>query len=142
LPRPSSINGLSWVLAMTSSKTILVVDDASLVRLYYRSMLEEAGFRVEEALNGLEAIEKLLTMTPDMLIVDVNMPHMDGLTFIDALRQKARPLASIPALITSTEAKQSDLDTARRAGANYYLVKPIDRDTLIEFAKMLCGLPR
>ena len=46
------------------SKTILVVDDASLVRLYYRSILERAGFKVEEALNGLEALERLLVLQP------------------------------------------------------------------------------
>ena len=55
---------------MENPKTILVVDDASLVRLFYRTALEEAGFRVEEALNGLEALEKLLTTPVDLLILD------------------------------------------------------------------------
>jgi len=123
-------------------KTILVIDDAALIRLYYRSTLEEAGFRVEEALNGLEALEKLLTSSADLLIVDVNMPQMDGFTFLDVLRRKERPLASIPALITSTESGESDFAAARAAGANYYLVKPTDPETLVEFAKMLCGVPR
>ena len=80
----------------THKKTILVVDDASLVRLYYRSILESAGFVVEEALNGLEALEKLLERRADMLIVDVNMPQMDGFTFLNTLRQKEPPLCSIP----------------------------------------------
>ena len=126
---------------MDSEKTILVVDDAALTRLYYRSILEEAGFRVEEALNGLEALEKLLTRCADLLIVDVNMPQMDGFTFLDVLRRKERPLASIPALVTSTESAETDFAAARTAGANYYLVKPIDRSTLVEFASMLCGVP-
>lgn len=127
---------------MTSNnKTVLVVDDASLVRLYYRSMLEQAGFQVEEALNGLEAIEKLLVTRVDMLVVDVNMPHMDGFSFLDVLRRKELPLCSIPALITSTENRQADFDAARAAGANFYLVKPIDREVLVEFAAMFCGLP-
>jgi two-component system chemotaxis response regulator CheY len=127
---------------MDRQKTILVIDDASLVRLYYRSTLEAAGFRVEEALNGLEALEKLLTVAADLLIVDVNMPQMDGLTFLDVLRRKARPLASIPALVTSTESSEADFEAARAAGANYYLVKPIDREALVEFAAMLCGASR
>jgi two-component system, chemotaxis family, chemotaxis protein CheY len=121
-------------------KTILVVDDASLIRLYYRSTLEQAGYRVEEALNGIEALEKLLTMTVDLLIVDVNMPQMDGFTFLLKLRGKECPVASIPALITSTESGEADFEAARTAGANFYLVKPIDRETLIEFAAMLCGV--
>lgn len=125
-----------------SRKTILVVDDAALVRLYYRSVLEEAGFRVEEALNGLEALEKMLTLAIDLLIVDVNMPQMDGLSFLQILRQKERPLASIPALVTSTESAEADFAAARTAGANYYLVKPIDRERLVKFAALLCGVPR
>lgn len=127
---------------MSARKTVLVVDDASLVRLYYRSTLEQAGYRVEEALNGIEGLEKLLTAAVDLLIVDVNMPQMDGLTFLRKLRGEKGPLASIPALITSTESAEKDFEAARAAGANYYLVKPIDGATLIEFAAMLCGVPR
>jgi two-component system chemotaxis response regulator CheY len=127
---------------MNNQKTILVVDDASLVRMYYRATLEEAGFRVEEALNGLEALEKLLTTPADLLIVDVNMPQMDGFTFLDILRRKELPLAAIPALVTSTEAGEVDFAAARAAGANYYLVKPVDPRNLTEFAAMLCGVPR
>jgi two-component system chemotaxis response regulator CheY len=125
---------------MADQKTILVIDDASLVRLYYRSALEKAGFRVEEALNGLEALEKLLTLTADLLIVDVNMPQMDGFTFLETLRKKDPPLASIPALVTSTESAQSDFEAARMAGANYYLVKPIDGERLVKIVGMLSGV--
>ena len=130
------------VRVSTRNKTILVVDDASLVRLYYRSILESAGFRVEEALNGLEALEKVLTAPVDLLIVDINMPQMDGFTFLTRLRQKALPLAAIPALVTSTEAGENDFAAARVAGANFYVVKPIDAAALIELVSMLCGIPR
>lgn len=127
---------------MTSNnKTVLVVDDASLVRLFYRATLERAGFKVEEALNGLEALEKLGDMPVDMLVVDINMPQMDGLSFLDVLRRKELPQCSIPALVTSTENRQADFDAARTAGANFYLVKPIDRELLVKFAVMFCGLP-
>ena len=88
---------------------------------------KRAGFQVDEALNGLEALEKLLTIPVDLLIVDVNMPQMDGLTFLQAVRQKDRALASIPALVTSTESAEADFEAARAAGANFYLVKPIDQ---------------
>ncbi|MES2626141.1 MAG: response regulator [Pseudomonadota bacterium] len=120
-------------------KTVLVVDDSNLVRLYYRSILETAGFHIEEALNGLEALEKLLTTPADLLIVDVNMPQMDGFTFLTVLRRKEVPISGIPALVTSTEASQQDFDAARHAGANFYLVKPLDEKTLVEFASMLTG---
>ena len=124
---------------MSNQKTILVIDDASLVRLYYRTTLEKVGFRVVEAINGLEALETLLSTAADLLIVDVNMPQMDGLSFLASLRQKDPPLGSIPALVSSTESQPTDFEAARRAGANYYLVKPIDPDTLVAVAAMLCG---
>jgi two-component system, chemotaxis family, chemotaxis protein CheY len=120
---------------------ILIVDDASLVRHYYRQILEAKRFEVEEAMNGLEALEKLLVNPADMLIVDVNMPQMDGITFLRTLRRQALPLSSIPALVISTEAGAQDIAAARAGGANFYLVKPIDWDVLTQYAAMFCGLP-
>jgi len=123
----------------TAQLRVMIVDDASLVRLYYRDIIERAGFLVEEALNGLEALEKLLLQSVDLLIVDVNMPKMDGLTFLRTLRQQELPLAGIPALVTSTEAAPQDRLAARAAGANYYLVKPIPPDVLLAHVRLLCG---
>jgi two-component system chemotaxis response regulator CheY len=129
-------------VANDRKKRVMVVDDASLVRLFYRDTLERAGFEVDEAMNGLEALEKLLVAPVDLLIVDVNMPQMDGFTFLSALRRRELPLASIPALVTSTESGQADFVAARAAGANFYLVKPVDREQLVECARMLCGIPQ
>ena len=112
-------------MAEPTSKRILVVDDASLVRRFYRDALERAGFEVDEALNGVEALEKLLGEPVDLLIVDVNMPQMDGLTFLKTLRRQAAPVSSMPALVTSTEAGRRTSTAARAAGANFYLVKPV-----------------
>jgi two-component system, chemotaxis family, chemotaxis protein CheY len=123
-------------------KRILIIDDAALIRAYYRQALERAGYEVDEALNGVEGLEKILMQAFDLAIVDVNMPQMDGFTFLQVLRQKERALASIPALVTSTEAAEGDFAAARAAGANYYLVKPVDGPTLVEFAAMLCGIPQ
>ena len=123
-----------------AAKRVLVVDDAALVRLYYRDALEAAGFEVDEALNGLEALEKVLAARFDLLIVDINMPQMDGMTFLETLRRQDLPLASVPALVTSTESGPQDFAAARAAGANFYLVKPIGRETIAEYAAMLCGI--
>lgn len=120
---------------------VLVIDDASLVRRYYREALERAGYQVDEALNGLEALEKLLAAPVDLLIVDVNMPQMDGLTFLKILRRQELPTASIPAVVISTEAKPSDQDAARAAGANFYMVKPVSPESLVECVGFLCGAP-
>lgn len=123
------------------NKRVLVVDDANLVRLYYRDALERAGYDVDEALNGLEALEKLLVASVDLLIVDVNMPQMDGFTFLKVLRRQDLPIASTPALVTSTESGPQDIAAARAAGANFYLVKPVSQETLVQHVAMLCGMP-
>jgi len=121
------------------AKRILIVDDAALVRAYYRQALESAGYSIDEALNGLEALEKVLLHSFDLLIVDVNMPQMDGMTFLRALRQKELPLSSIPVLVTSSEAGPQDMVAARAAGANYYSIKPLKQEALTELVGMLCG---
>jgi two-component system chemotaxis response regulator CheY len=127
---------------VSSKKRILIVDDAALVRAYYRSALEGRGFIVEEALNGLEALEKVLLQPFELAIVDVNMPQMDGISFLIALRSKELPVSGVPVLVISTEAGTQDVAAARRAGANYYLVKPIKQEVLADYAAMFCGVPQ
>jgi two-component system chemotaxis response regulator CheY len=120
-------------------KRALVVDDAGLVRVYYRDILERHGYVVEEALNGVEAMEKALQGVFDFMIVDVNMPQMDGISFLKALRQQALPLASMPAIVVSTESEDHDKADARAAGANHYLTKPLREHNLAQYAALLSG---
>lgn len=118
---------------------VLAVDDSSLVRLYYRAALDEAGFHVEQAINGIEAMEKVLSEPFDLVIIDVNMPRMDGLTFMRSLRARSGEVATVPALMISTEAGSQDVSDARAAGANLYLVKPVGEDELIRHVGVLTG---
>jgi two-component system chemotaxis response regulator CheY len=118
---------------------VLVVDDSSLVRLYYRSALEKAGFVVEQAINGIEAMEKVLSEPFDLVIVDVNMPRMDGFTFLRSLRSGAADVAMLPALMISTESETRDMAAARAAGANFYLVKPVAETELVRHVCVLTG---
>jgi len=127
-------------MAERNGKRVLVIDDANLVRMYYRDALESAGYEVDEALNGLEALEKLQLQPADLLIVDVNMPQMDGFSFLKVLRRQEGSIASIPALVTSTEAQPQDIEAARAAGANFYLVKPVTPEALAEYASLMSGL--
>jgi len=124
-----------------SPRRILVVDDSSLVRLYCRTSLEGAGYEVDEAINGLEAMEKMLAGSFDLAIVDVNMPAMDGLSFVRKLRRTAS-IASVPVLIVSTEADEQDAADARAAGANFYLVKPVAEPNLLQIVQVLTGAAR
>ena len=120
---------------------VLVVDDSSLVRLYCRTSLEKAGFEVDQAINGLEAMEKMLAGSFDLAIVDVNMPAMDGLSFVRKLRRTA-DIATVPVLIVSTEASEQDAADARAAGANFYLVKPVAEPDLLQIVQVLTGAAR
>ena len=128
-------------ISVTAKARISVVDDLSLVRLYYRSTLEKAGFEVEQAINGIEAMERVLSQRFDLLILDVNMPRMDGFTFLRSLRCCANDAASLPALMISTEAQVEDITEARVAGANFYLVKPVAEPELLHHVCVLTGVP-
>lgn len=128
-------------MAEAVPRRILVIDDASLVRRYQREALERAGFEVEEALNGVEGLERALVGTFDLVVVDVNMPQMDGITFLKALRRQEAGLSSLPALVISSEAGAQDIAAARAAGANYYLVKPVPSEILVEHVAIMCGVP-
>ena len=117
---------------------ILVIDDAPVVRLYHRHILEEAGYQVAEAENGMAALELALQEPFDLCIVDVNMPVMDGYAFLRRLR--ATPaIQALPALMISTEAAAADRQRALQAGANAYLVKPVPRETLCGYAAAMLG---
>ncbi|MBP7339297.1 response regulator [Niveispirillum sp.] len=132
--------GLPFLRRQGESRQVLIVDDGSLVRLYYRGILEQAGFIVAEAINGVEAMEKVLSARFDLLVVDINMPQMDGLAFLRTLR--ATPVvASLPVLIASTEAGPQDRAAARAAGANHYLTKPVADTDLLLHAALLTGAP-
>ena len=125
-----------------SAPRVLVVDDSSLVRLYYRDVLEKSGFDVDQAMNGLEAMERVLAQPFDLLIVDVNMPKMDGFSFLRELRRSKSEAAALPALIISTEAGREDAEEARPVGANFYLVKPVSEADLRDHVAVLTGYRR
>jgi two-component system, chemotaxis family, chemotaxis protein CheY len=119
-------------------KRVLIVEDAATVRLYYREVLEEAGFAVEEAANGYEGLEKAMIASFDLLVVDINMPKMDGYSLLRAIRRDP-DLRSIPAIMISTEGKEEDALRAYEAGANLYAVKPVRPEALARDARILTG---
>lgn len=116
-------------------KRILVVDDSITTRAYYRSVLEGAGFAIDEAVNGLEGLERAMTGGFDLAIVDVNMPKMDGYTMIDSLRRDP-DLAALPILTISTEPPSAN---SERRGSDYHLAKPATPEDLSTMARLLTG---
>ena len=118
-------------------KRILIVDDAATVRMYHRSVLEEAGYSVAEAINGVEALEKALLEPFDLYVVDVNMPKLDGYGFLRQLRTEN--MAQAPAIMVSTEDATHDQTAAFRAGANAYIAKPVKPEQLLTHVRLLLG---
>jgi two-component system chemotaxis response regulator CheY len=118
-------------------RRILIVDDAATVRMYHRGILESAGYLVEEAWNGIEALEKALEAPFDLYIVDINMPKLDGYGFLRELRQQQ--ISQQPAVMVSTEAAAGDESLAYQAGANSYLVKPVVPSQLLSQVRLLLG---
>lgn len=132
------MSAMSQANESSGAPRVLVIDDGITMRLFYRTVLEGAGFEVEEATNGVEGYEKVLASRFDLLIVDINMPKMDGYSMLRAIRRDGAVLG-VPALTISTEAGPADALKAYEAGANYYLVKPVAPETLTEVALLMTG---
>jgi len=141
---PSSLRSLppKGVPGGSGMNRILVVDDAATVRMYHRKLLGDAGWHVDEASNGVEALELVHAQGDanafDLYVVDVNMPRMDGYSFVRELRKlDARHQA--PVVMVSTEAASHDASAAFDAGANGYLIKPARPPDLVLTAALLLG---
>ncbi len=118
----------------SSNKKVLIVDDSEMVRNFHSYILRDAGFEVQTAADGAEALEKFLSDTFDLIITDINMPKMDGLSFIRRVREID---AHIPIIIVSTEDEAEDKQQGYDAGANFYIVKPTKPSILIENVRFL-----
>ncbi len=113
----------------------LVIDDARTVRQYHRELLESVGYAVHEAFNGIEALEICGAETFDLLVVDVNMPKLNGYDFLQSYRE--RDDGHAVAIMVTTEARPDDALQAMQAGANLHLVKPVNPETLKQLAQLL-----
>ena len=117
---------------MGYSHSIITVDDSSTMRRIIKNTLQKLGFEtILEAGNGLEALEVMSKNKVDMIVTDWNMPEMDGLTFVKAVRAKDE-YKDLPILMITTEAAKEDILTALRSGVNNYVVKHFTPETLQE----------
>ncbi len=110
-------------------KTCLVVDDSSVVRKIARRILEEIGFEVIEAEDGEQALEACKKSLPEAILLDWNMPVMDGYDFLGRLRRM--PGGEAPKVVFCTTENDIDhISRALNAGANEYIMKPFDKDII------------
>jgi CheY-like chemotaxis protein len=124
-------------------KHVLIVDDEADVRDYLRSALEDAGFVVETAMDGLDAMEKVRRRQPDLISLDLVMPRHSGAKFYHEL-QKDKVLAKIPVLIVTGHARD-DLGKAifedmMMSGPGVYLEKPVQPHTYVAAVRRLLGV--
>lgn len=122
------------------SWSILVVDDEPMARDLLRLMLERSGFKIIEAVDGYDALEKISQHRPDLIILDVMMPGIDGFEVCRTLR--AQPdTAELPIIMLSARTQAKSIQEGLDSGANRYLSKLISRKELVQNIKDALGIP-
>ena len=118
------------------TKQFLVVDDSTTMRQLIKMVLKkDFSCEVEEARDGLEALEKYDTGTFDLIVTDINMPRMDGLLLVERLR--AEKGAKLPIVIVTTRGGEKDRDRGLALGASGYVAKPINGSQLSDLVRSL-----
>ena len=112
---------------------VMLVDDSKTMRNIQKGILGQLGYNeLEEACDGLDALSKIGAFQPELLLVDWNMPNMDGLTFVKKFREQGN---KAPIIMVTTEAEKSRVVEAIKAGVNNYVVKPFTPELLGERIK-------
>jgi two-component system, chemotaxis family, chemotaxis protein CheY len=111
--------------------TVFIVEDSRTMRSLVRTVLERDGYEVRESPDGRQALAALHSMSPDLVITDINMPEMDGITLLREIR-KLPALHHTPVLILTTESDDEVKASARAAGATGWIGKPFHPDQLRE----------
>jgi len=120
-------------------RRILVADDDALSRLMMVELLRERGFEITEAKDGAQALAMAITRPPDLLLIDANMPVLDGLQTMQRLRLRPA-LAHTKMICVSASAADSTQRGARAAGADAFITKPVDIDRLLAAIGAQLGL--
>jgi DNA-binding response OmpR family regulator len=118
--------------------TVLVADDDADILRVIEINLRLEGFEVVTARDGLDALAKAVTVWPDLVLLDVRMPSLDGYTICARIRADPR-LATIPVIMVTANYGSADVEAARQAGADDFLVKPFLPATLLDMAKAILG---
>jgi len=120
---------------------IMLIDDSRTMRNIQKTVLAQIGHTdVVEAADGVDALSKVQAETPDLILLDWNMPNMDGMSFLKAFRERDK---NTPVIMVTTEAEKARVIEAIKAGVNNYVVKPFTPDLLSQrieetLAKVAC----
>lgn len=117
------------MMVAVNKPSILVVDDSPTIQNILGTILRQNGFNVLLAGDGVAGLDVLSSNHVDLVLTDLNMPRMDGLTLLKKIRENEKN-ASLPVIMLSTECNQTDIDKAMGMGATKYLVKPVQPSVL------------
>lgn len=117
-------------------RTILIVEDSDDARYFMRLALEDLGYLIVEAENGVKALEVAQTERPDIILMDLSLPIMDGIMATEKIRA-SDGLSAIPVIAVTAHQETDFREGAKAAGFNAYVTKPIDIDFLSELIKGL-----
>lgn len=118
-------------------KAILLVDDAAFMRMMIKDILTKNGYDVVgEAENGLKAVEKFKELSPDLVIMDITMPEMDGIQAVKAIREVS---GDAKIIMCSAMGQQAMVIEAIQSGARDFIVKPFQADRILESVKKVIG---
>jgi two-component system chemotaxis response regulator CheY len=120
------------------SANILTVDDSASVRMTTKIALSNAGYQITEAVDGLDGLEKAKAASFDLIVTDLNMPNMNGLEMIEALRQSPAH-TGLPIIFLTTESDGDMKARAKAAGATGWMTKPFDPEQLVKIARKILG---
>jgi two-component system chemotaxis response regulator CheY len=117
-------------------KTIMVVDDSASLRQVVAAALTGAGYQVIEACDGCDALAKLGSERKHLIVCDVNMPNMDGISFVQQLKQLAAHRFT-PVIMLTTVSQEAKKREGQAAGAKAWIVKPFDAEALLDAVRKL-----
>jgi DNA-binding response OmpR family regulator len=117
-------------------KRILVVDDEEMIVRMLETNLKRAGYEVITAVNGRDGLEKAASDKPDLVLMDVQMPMMDGFAALEALKA-TQETSAIPVVMLTSKSQESDLNQGLDSGAEFYVTKPVDPHDLLGLIERL-----
>ncbi len=120
------------------SANILTVDDSASIRMTTKIALTNAGYQVTEAVDGADGLAKAKSAPFDLIVTDLNMPNMNGLEMIEALRQSPAH-TGVPSIFLTTESDADMKARAKAAGATGWVTKPFDPENLVKIVRKVLG---
>ena len=121
-------------------KRVMIVDDSATVRKVLQMALAPAGYEVIEAVDGIDALRLLKENKVDMLVTDLNMPNLDGISLIKQVRQEVGN-RFMPIIMLTTESQPEKKEEGKMAGASGWITKPFKPEKLLSVVGMVCPVP-